>query len=270
MIIKAVILISGIILIWLLSEGFFIEIKEDIIKSEDIPKKFDNLKIVFISDIHYSYLYPKWRVKNMVKKVNKIYPDILILGGDYINKDRDKIPIVFDMLNEINVKYKKYGVLGNHDNKVDKELTLKCMENNGIINLDNKSYWFFIDNEKIKIGGVGDLLTDTQNIDNTLFDVSENDFIIMVSHNPLFSKQLINKKVDLVLSGHTHGGQVTFFGKWAPEVGAHIEKGFMKGTVTVDNTKVIISNGIGFSAYVPFRFFARPQINIITLKSEKK
>ncbi len=125
-----------------------------------------------------------------------------------------------------------------------------------------------INNSRIKIGGVGDMWFDKQYLDSTIFDVEEEDFVILVSHNPDFAEKLKTNKVDLILSGHTHGGQISFFGQWSPIIPSKYGQKYRTGVVKTDNTTVIISNGVGTIA-PPTRFFVRPQINVITLKKIK-
>ncbi len=88
---------------------------------------------------------------------------------------------------------------------------------------------------------------------------------MLVSHEPDFAEELQPGAADLMLSGHTHGGQLTFFGLWAPVVGSEYGQKYRTGTVTNGSTTVIVSNGIG-TILPPLRFFARPQIVVITLK----
>ena len=86
------------------------------------------------------------------------------------------------------------------------------------MDLNNRAVWINHHNQRIRIGGVGDLWRDSQDIQPTLAKASNNDFVILVSHNPDYVEELPNQTIDLVLSGHTHGGQVTLFGLWAPSI----------------------------------------------------
>jgi uncharacterized protein len=91
------------------------------------------------------------------------------------------------------------------------------------------------------------------------------DFVILVSHNPDYAEELPPGAVDLTLSGHTHGGQITFFGLWAPYLPSDYGQRYRTGLVETENTTVIVSNGIG-TIFPPIRFFAPPQIVEITLE----
>jgi predicted MPP superfamily phosphohydrolase len=198
--------------------------------------------------------------------VNAENPDIILLGGDYVHRgDRYIIPC-FNELKNLRAPLGIYGVLGNHDNRENAELTKKMMEESGIFQIDNKAFWIVKEGAKIKIGGVGDYIEDTQDLDPTLNGVGKGDFVILLSHNPDYAKTLDTDKIDLILSGHTHGGQITLAGLWAPIMNSTEQK-FRTGLIQLKNANMIVSNGVG-TITPPVRFFARPQIVTIILKKE--
>ncbi len=232
-------------------------------------KNFDQFKIIFISDFHHSSIVSKRFIKRIVRRVNDLKPDLIILGGDYISASFKYIEPLFKELNQMNAKYGIYGVIGNHDIDVSKEKILNAMKVNDIKSLDNKSYWIVKDNERIKIGGVADYLYDKPDIKNTLHDVDTDDFIILVSHNPDYVEEIKNHNINLMLSGHTHGGQVTIFGMYAPYIPSNYKQKYRKGLKQINQIKLIITNGIGVVG-LPIRFFARPEIVEISLDIRQK
>ena len=261
-----IILAGFLLFIYAFIEPYWIQIKVTEKTDNQIPNSFKGLKIAYVSDIHHTKSFSRARVKSLVEKVNSLNPDIILLGGDYVNKSPIYIEPCFEELKNLNAPMGKFGVLGNHDHWESAELTRTCMEKAGIIELDNKSQWIYRNGERIKIGGVGDYWEDNQVIDNTIDDVKESDFVILLSHNPDYAENLQTNKVDLMLCGHTHGGQVTLFGLWAPFVPSKYKQKYRTGLVKTEHTEVLISNGAGTSGFLPVRFFARPQINIIELK----
>ena len=235
------------------------------IKSTEIPDSFNNLKIVFISDIHHGPYLSIGRVEKLVNRINKLKPDLIIMGGDYVHREPKYINPVFDELLKLKAKFGIYAVLGNHDHWENAELTRLMMERNGIKNCDNKSYWVKIGQDSIKIGGVGDLWTDSQIIDSTIFDLKEENFCILISHNPDYLENLKTNLLDITLSGHSHGGQMTFLGIWAPIVPSKYGQKYRYGLKTFGKMKSYITSGIG-TITPPLRFFCRPEIVIIKLK----
>ncbi|MCL5773364.1 MAG: metallophosphoesterase [Firmicutes bacterium] len=252
--------------VYIFIEPFLVQVKEVDIVDEDIPDSFDGARIVFMSDIHHGPYLSRNRVKGFVKKANALKPDIIILGGDYV-QGRRYIKPCFEELKNLKAPLGKFGVLGNHDHWGDADLTRRCMKDAGITLLDNRSEW--IDNGaaggRIKIGGIGDLWHEKPDIEATIHDVTEKDFVILVTHNPDYAEEIKTHKIRLVLSGHTHGGQVTLFGLLAAHLPTKYGQKYRGGIVTTEYTKVIVSKGTG-TIYPPVRFFCRPEIYLIRLK----
>ena len=264
-----IILVTGLALLCLaygLIEPYFVEVSEIDYAKSDIPKAFDGKRIVFVSDIHYGLFYTKDRVSDIAKKVNDLTPDIVVFGGDYLSSDVKSAAPCFEELAKINAPLGKFGVMGNHDHWGHVKDVLGGMAYAEITPLDNKAEWINLDGERIKLGGVGDLWCDQQDIEPTIGDVTEKDFVILLSHNPDYAENMETDNVDLVLSGHTHGGQVTFFGLWAPYTNSGLGQKYMSGLIYLGNTKVYVSRGIG-TVVLPIRFFARPEITVINLKA---
>jgi predicted MPP superfamily phosphohydrolase len=269
-IIKASIIIFAFLIVFVADsfiEPYFIDEKTTIANDSDVPHNFVGKKIIFISDIHHGQLFSRERVADAVRKVNDLEPDIVILGGDYIYGDRKYIEPCFEELAKLKAKMGIYGVTGNHDYWEDNDLTEKSMKKAGITVLSDRAEWLKIDEDKIKIAGIDWYSTSEHDIDPLIEDAEENDFVILASHKPDFAEKLKTSKIDLMLSGHTHGGQVTLFGLWAPYVPSQYGQKYRTGVVKTDKITVLISNGIA-STVLPIRFFARPQINIIILGKE--
>lgn len=250
-------------------EPYLIEIKNFNVNDNGVPDSFKEVRIVFLTDLHHGPNFSLERLSRIVEKVNKLAPDIVLLGGDYVDTDKKYIEPCFNELKKLEAPMGVYAVLGNHDHWESETLTRKYMTEANITCLDNTSKWLYQRGEKIKIGGVGDLWEDKQEIAPTITDVKAQDFTILLSHNPDYVENLRKEelaKIDLVLSGHTHGGQVSLFG-WSPIIPSRFGNKYRTGVVKKDTATVIISNGVGtLSAVIPpMRFFVRPQIYVINL-----
>jgi len=230
------------------------------------PKNEKPVKIVFLTDIHVGPFYSVERLERLVKRVNKLNPDIILLGGDYVHRDKKYIPLTFSVLKELKGAVFIGGVLGNHDHWESKDLSYEEMKKANITILDNADANISVNGRTINVFGVGDYYEDVQKINYDDIRLNKG-YNILLSHNPDYIGKLDQNdidKFDLVLSGHTHGGQVTFFGLWAPLVPSIYGQKFRTGQKTIGKTKIIISNGIG-TVTPPVRFFAFPQICIITI-----
>ena len=260
--------IAGILLlVYSHLESRWIKTKRIEINSNEIPDPFNGKTIVFITDIHHGPFLSLKRVKKLVARINKLEPDLILMGGDYVHRRPEYIAPLFDEFQNLQSVYGIYAVLGNHDHWESAELTKKMMARNGIKICDNTSYWLRIGNAGIKIGGVGDLWEDTQSLDSITRDIQESDYSILISHNPDYIEQIDSGLIDLTLSGHTHGGQVTLFGLWAPIVPSNYGQKYRYGLHEFENTSAYISSGVG-TITPPVRFFCRPEIVLITLKNK--
>jgi len=243
-------------------EPYLIETKEITIESDQIPQEFDGKKIVFLTDIHYGTFFGLDRVNNLVNQTNALDPDIIILGGDYVTDNSSNVGPVFSALSQLKAPLGVYGVLGNND---PKNVSIAAMENAGITYIGNEGVWIGNNSSRIRAGGVADMDTDVPNQLPILNGVTPSDFVILVTHKPDYFPEVSKSKVDLVLAGHTHGGQVTLFGFYAPFVSSKYGQEYVSGEKKLGNETMIISNGVGM-VWAPVRFFARPQIVFITLK----
>ncbi|MFC0878585.1 metallophosphoesterase [Saccharicrinis sp. FJH2] len=262
-------LIAGILILsYAYIETYWIKTKNLTIYSENLPDSFDGKKLVFISDVHLGPYISEKRIQKVVNRINALQPDIILLGGDYIDIRAKYVMPVFNALQNLKAPMGKYGVLGNHEFIEDPQQVIRKFRESKLNLCHNNSFWITEGKDSIKIGGVGDLWESDQKIENTINDVRDSDFCILLSHNPDYIEELKTNKIDLMLSGHTHGGQVTFFGLWAPLIPSDYGQKYRYGLKQIKHTQLYVTSGVGVVG-VPFRFFCRPEIVEITLKTIK-
>lgn len=264
------ILIGSLFFLYTLLEPYWLKVEEITIRDPDIPASFNNFKIAFLTDIHHSPSFSRDRVEKVVEKVNALKPDVILLGGDYAEEELTYLRDCLQVLGKLEAPHGIYGVLGNHEFMLDPDVAWGEMEANKIASLDNKGIWLYRNEGRIRLGGVGDLWNDSQRIEKVVENVERDDFVILLSHNPDYIERMTTDKVDLILSGHTHGGQVTIFGLWAPVHPSSYGQKYISGLVETPRAKLLVSNGIGFLDKRPLRFFARPQINVIYLRNSEQ
>jgi predicted MPP superfamily phosphohydrolase len=245
-------------------EPRWLVVREVEIRDADIPPSFDGKTIAFLTDIHHGIYFSLGRVRSLVARTNALQPDLVLLGGDYAHLRPRYIASCLAELAHLDAPLGKFGVLGNHDHWYDAQLAWKSMQAAGIVALDNRAVWITLGEERIRVGGVGDFWEDSQDLSATTTGVKDEDFVILLSHNPDYVENVQTTTVDLVLSGHTHGGQVTLFGLWAPIIHSDFGQKYRSGVVHTPFTTVVISNGIGVIT-PPLRFGARPEIILIRL-----
>lgn len=234
---------------------------------KDVPYDFAGIKIAFLSDIHHGRFFNTEKLRGLVELTNSLNPDIILMGGDYVDRDPNRIITFFQEAKNFKAPLGIYGVLGNHDRWTDGDLSERCMAKAGIELIDNRATWVARGNSRIRIGGVGDLTTSTQDLKPMLDGTRNEDLMILVTHHPDYALELPKDKIDLMLCGHTHGGQVSFRGKWVPPWPGRANLKYLTGVVKEGSTTIIISNGIG-TVGPPIRIMAKPQLWLITLLKE--
>lgn len=256
-------------LIYSFVEPYLIEEKTIIIKSSQIPQELSGKKIVFLADIHHGIFFSQKRLDKLISRVNNLSVDLILLGGDYADGGEKYIKQVASALSELaSPLHRPIGVLGNHDYFPEKNLTLEALTDEELLILNNKNLVLTSSssNSRFVIAGVEDTTVGWPNLDEALEDVQDEDFTLLLSHSPDISEEPEVKRADLILSGHTHGGQITFFGLWAPVTMSDYGQKYVSGVRRTDYGQTITSNGIGTNI-IPMRFFARPQIIILELES---
>lgn len=237
---------------------WLIETEYDIYAA-DIPAEFDGYEIVFVSDIHHGPFFSYERVENLRDKINTMDADLILLGGDYVHRGPAYVAPAFEALKGLYADDGVFGVLGNHDHWDGEQATREGFTRAGIVDIENNKIVIEKGDSRINVSGVGDF---DMGIQEYIRD--DNVYSILVSHNPDYAAELTDNKPSLMLSGHTHGGQITFFGIWAPILPSNYGNQFRYGEIDYNGIKMIVTSGVG-TITPPVRFFARPEIVKITL-----
>lgn len=259
------------LIFWMLIEGQVYRVRRIEIKNSKIPKSFSKFKIVFIADIHYGRFFRIRRLINIVDRINKLKPNIIIIGGDYLDisvKNKKNVSEFLDeeleVLKKLKAKLGIFTVLGNHDYFNGRDYLLNEIKSCSFKLLKNTEEFINIGEDSIELIGVDDLLEGNPEVN--VLKKNSNKFTIAISHNPDFFSDYKNViDYDLGLSGHTHGGQVTFFGLCAPYTSSKYGQKYLKKIVHEENRDIVLTSGIG-NGMLPIRFFAIPEIVEISLE----
>lgn len=271
-VILAIAIIISILFITLRYIGNYgLVVKEKSLVYSKLPENFHGLKIIHFTDLHYGTTVDTIKLKQIVKKINTIEPDLIIFTGDLVDrhynistKEKEEIK---EQLNNMQAKLGKYAVEGNHDKKNFNNI----MKDTDFIVLDN-SYDLIYNNDytPILINGIGSSTLKNVDIDKAFsyFDESNTNqdiFVISLMHEPDSIGDMLEKhSIDLAFAGHSHNGQVRL--PFTPAlVKVEGAKKYYEAEYTINNTKLLISGGIGTSNY-PFRLFNHPSINFIRLR----
>jgi predicted MPP superfamily phosphohydrolase len=229
-----------------------------------LPQAFRGTTVAFLTDIHHGPYVDLQYVVSIVRTANLLRPDLVVLGGDYSLRDAKYIGPCLDVLAGLRAPMGVYGVLGNHDYWHGLRETRDGLRAAKVTELANAGVWFERDGERFRLAGVDDLWEGSPDVGAALGDTTRGDCCLLVSHNPDVAEGIIDPAVGLVLSGHTHGGQVVFPGYGAPWAPSKYGAKYLSGLCEAPRTKVFVSRGLGVAA-VPVRLNCRPEINLITL-----
>ena len=231
----------------------------------NLPPAFAGFRIVHLTDIHHGVLTPLSLVQAVVNRANRIRRDITVCTGDFVHK-RDttrEIDAVWPVINGLCAPAGVYSVLGNHDHWADTVRSQECLSRSGQ-DLRHKLTAIDRNGSKLWLAGAGDLWEDHRSLDRVLSGVPASDCRIVLAHNPDTADTDFVSRVDLMIAGHTHGGQVNipFIG---PPVLPVQNKNYSCGLKrSPRGVGVFISRGIGWAVY-PVRFNCYPEIAVLEL-----
>lgn len=252
------------IAISMLVQSYRYTINEKTIYFSNLPTVYAGTKIVFISDIHRRKL-----TKRILKRIQVYRPvDYVFIGGDLVEKDvpQEQVQENIKMLRSI---APTYFVWGNHDLKYDVARLASMLHEEGVQILENEAVLLRHDYaNKLWLIGIGDVCSKKDRLDKALQStVNEGGFRILLAHVPTITKKITQEQqVALVLSGHTHGGQICL--PWIGPITGAVGELFPKQVVGYHDlgfTKLFITSGYGTSHF-PLRLFTTPEIVIITLQ----
>lgn len=230
----------------------------------ELPPTFHGFSVAQLTDLHLGPLVSASFVEGIVQRTNSLGADLVVCTGDYVH-DRNtiaEIEVVWPILARLEARHGVFSVLGNHDHWADLDRSQYWLERTGQ-DIRHRCKSIERGTERLLVAGAGDYWEDELKIDETFSCSDENECRILLSHNPDSVDTRFSTPVSLVLSGHTHGGQVVI-----PFVGAPIlpvqNKAYSSGLIRTPRTQLFISRGVGWAIY-PIRFNCYPEIAVLEL-----
>ena len=228
-----------------------------------LPEAFYGFRIVHLTDLHYGPLVPLAVIRYVVHRTNHLGRDLVVCTGDYIHIAFSEIDVVWPVLAQLHAPFGVFSTLGNHDHWVHTERSQQWLEASNQ-DLRHKVKGIQKDGHRLWFGGAGDLWEDHVEIDHLMRNVPDSECKIVLAHNPDTADTNFSAQVDLMISGHTHGGQVNipFVGPAAlPVANKTYSNGLKKSPRGLN---VFISKGIGWAGF-PARFNCAPEIAVLEL-----
>jgi predicted MPP superfamily phosphohydrolase len=265
-----------ILAIWTIWGNSALEMNTYTILSNRLPEAFDGYRIAHISDLHNAEMGNK--NENLILMLKEAQPDIIAITGDIIDSRNTNIEIALQFTEEAIKIAPCYYVTGNHEARIfEYDELKKGLTELGVVVLEDEYLEIKQFGETITLLGVNDpnfqidyLFGDSASVmRNKLQELTDekDTYTVLLSHRPELFDVYTENKVDLVLSGHAHGGQFRFpfvGGLVAPNQGLFPK--YDAGLYTDENTSMIVSRGIG-NSILPFRFNNRPEVILIELKT---
>jgi uncharacterized protein len=229
-----------------------------------LPQAFSGLRVLQLSDIHHSLFFPLDRVAAVVELSNRLKPDLVALTGDFVTYSRRSIEPVAEMLGTLQARLGVVAVLGNHDFRVGADKVQRALRRQRIRVLRNRHMMLRDGGDALPIAGVDDLGYGAD-LSTALKGIPDGSATILLAHNPRLVRRAAHHGVGLVLSGHTHGGQVNLpllgsvYGR-SPE-----QLRFKIGWDRLGATQIYVSRGIG-TIVLPWRLRCPAEIPCLELQ----
>ena len=265
-----------VLIVWTVWENSALERNTYTIRSPELPDVFDGCRIAQVSDLHNAEFGD--RNQRLLEMLREAEPDMIAITGDLIDSRKTNIAVALAFAEDAVKIAPCYYVSGNHEARVSEYQNLKTgLEAAGVTVLDDAQVKIEVSGESITVIGVNDpsfhadyLTSDAAVMDRKLSELSSEaaGFTILLSHRPELFDTYADHNMNLVLSGHAHGGQFRLpliGGLIAPNQGLFPK--YDAGLYSDGSTNMIVSRGLG-NSIIPFRFNNRPEVVLIELKGQ--
>ena len=249
-----------------LVEPRLIKVTEHEVSISGLPWVFDGLKIVQLSDLHVDIWTTPKHVRSIVRRVNAMRPDLVVLTGDYVSRTEANIGPAGDALAGLKSKYGAYAVLGNHDYWTDAERMAHALRKSGIDVLFDEKREIRIGRDSICLAGFDDEWEGNPDYEKALEGMSSNDICIAIAHNPDAVLSLGGRPVNLLLTGHTHGGLINIPRVGPPLSTIKLGPKYSSGMFRFGNMRMYVCRGIGTGTGYHIRFRCPPEISVFILR----
>ncbi|MCI0721570.1 MAG: metallophosphoesterase [Acidobacteria bacterium] len=243
-----------------------IEVTRHSVGLRNLPPAFDGFRVVHLSDIHHSKYVSFNAVYRMVALANRQRADLVFLTGDYVTWSKKYITPMAEALRDLKARHGVFGVLGNHDTRVDGDAVTRALRKVGIQVLRNASARVDYRGQSLWLSGVDEYSYGQSDVAKALHGLPSTAPRILLAHNPEIIALATEYQVDFVAAGHTHGGQVKLPGLKSLNSITQPNQEFLEGFVSAGRTQMYISRGLG-KVVVPLRIKCPAEIPVYTLRS---
>lgn len=247
-----------------INEANTLTVEKITIRLNRLPKNLDGLRIVHLSDIHHSPFTNLEHIRRAIDISNELKPDMFILTGDYVSHEAEYIAPMAEVLGLLKSEFGTFACLGNHDHWTDAGQVVERLRAANIRVLINEGFRFQARNAAFWLAGVDDYMVGQTDLAAALRGSFPDEMKLLLAHNPKSLYRAARAGVDLMLSGHTHGGQVKIRDdekRILPR-----RRKFASGLYCRRETQIYITRGIG-TVVLPVRYGCPPEISHIELRA---
>jgi predicted MPP superfamily phosphohydrolase len=253
-------------------EPVWLRVKRLTIPLPNLPLGLDGIRVVHLSDLHMGSEVPAWFLRRVVTTVQRLAPDVIVLTGDFVHSRPEDADGLTNVLQDLRAPHGAFAVLGNHDYAVNypgdrgmrgvEEVVITALDRAGIPVLRNEGVEIAIGRSRLPLYGIDELWSGRAQV-SPLHEISSVFPRIVLCHNPDVVRFLPEQNKDLVLCGHTHGGQVRI-PPFRPLLTMTSDRRYWGGLSARGDGWVFVNRGIGYTWRV--RLAARPECVEVTLR----
>jgi uncharacterized protein len=275
-------LLSGLIVFFILYvptriifDYYTVSIRNVVYAKQDLNPALENFRLILISDLHADRHNDSNRFGNFINKVNNLKPDLVLIGGDMISGNPQYIDTAAKYVGKIKSRYGVFSCRGDHDYwayRPDMQRSIDeitgALEKNNILMLHNKNMTLDIGGAKMLISFITYTYPDKISPDtlDKLLTEKKEDLNVLLLHQPEggIPEKAARNNYDMMLAGHTHGGQITFLFPFMNLSPTLIETKYVRGNFIIRNMLLVVTRGLGMSI-VPIRLNSTPEITVVTI-----
>lgn len=246
-----------------LNEAETLTVERVAIHLKRLPKALDGFRIVHLSDIHHSPFTDLAHITRAVEMSNDLKPDMFALTGDFVSHEPEYIAPAATVLGRLESEFGTFACLGNHDHWTDAELVTSSLRAANTTVLINEGFRFTARGASVWLCGVDDYMVGKTDLRAALRGAFPDEMKMLLAHNPKILNRAARAEVDLILSGHTHGGQIKLRDD---EKRILRRRKFASGLYRRRDAQMYITRGIG-TVVVPMRYGCPPEITLIELRA---
>jgi predicted MPP superfamily phosphohydrolase len=232
----------------------------------NLPPDLEGLRVGHLTDLHVGPGTPAEFVREAISMANRLQPHVVLMTGDFVDYRASDLPACAEALSRLRAPLGAYGVLGNHDHAVGADEVEQALTHARVRVLRNSNAPLGNGPRHLWIAGLDDTTGYRGDFCGALAGIPPGDPIILLSHVPDVLPKAADEQIDLILAGHTHGGQVVLPLIGAPHAPVRLGGAFISGSRRINHSRVHTSRGVGTSV-LPVRFRCPPEIGLFTLRA---